>query len=246
MHLDDATVQALLDGALTGAPAADAEAHLRSCGVCAELVERERREHDALRRQLALLDHSPPPVTAVRIGALASTRPARWIHWAAAVLLSLGLAATAYAVPGSPLRSWVSALLGGEGGDRSPVESPVPPPPAPPASAGIKVPAGSRLIIELSHAPAEGMLRIRLDDVPDVAVQAPNGSASFHSEVDRLIIDNRVPSAGIEIRIPRDAPRVEIRIAGARAFLKLGDQITAGGPPDSTGAYHLPISESPP
>ena len=43
------------------------------------------------------------------------------------------------------------------------------------------------------------------------------------------MVDNRGSSAVFEIRLPCDAPWVEIQVAGARVFLKEGERATPAG-----------------
>jgi hypothetical protein len=138
--------------------------------------------------------------------------------WAAVVLLALGVAGVAYAAPGSPLRQWAHAVAVWLRGET----------PQPEASgAGIAVAPGQNLIILFTSTQREGSARVSLTDRADVVVRAPVGAATFSLEADRLVIDNKHSRASFEIQIPRAARRVEIRVAGARRFLKDGPAVTA-------------------
>jgi len=71
-------------------------------------------------------------------------------------------------------------------------------------------------------------------------VQARGGAASFNSEDDRLLIDNHDSAASFEVRIPRNAPLVEMRIGERRVFLKRGSEVSAGVVA-SAGSYVIPL-----
>lgn len=102
---------------------------------------------DAVQALLRALDHPVPKVTAEAIAARARApdraRPA-W-RWAAAVLLTLGVAGAAFALPGSPLRRWASTLgavvTGRDRTDAGPGSASAPQAPSPNRGwAGIAVP----------------------------------------------------------------------------------------------------------
>ena len=88
-----------------------------------EEAQREEAELNALFR---VLDDPPPAVSAEALAlravmdkAAARTRGSGWMRRAAAVLLVVGVAGAAYAIPGSPVRGWVQDFtrkLGGGGG----------------------------------------------------------------------------------------------------------------------------------
>ena len=59
---------------------------------------------------LRVLDHPVPAVTAQEIAGRAARGPSR-VRWAAAVLLTAGIAGAAFALPASPLRTWVAGVM---------------------------------------------------------------------------------------------------------------------------------------
>jgi hypothetical protein len=81
-----------------------------------------------------------------------------------------------------------------------------------------------------------------LTDSAQVVVRAPGGAATFSSDADRLVIDNRGGTGTFEIQIPRTAPRVEILVDQIRRFLKEADRITANELPGAQGLYAIPLS----
>lgn len=204
------------------------------------------RDEDEVFALLRHLDHSPPAVTAEMIAARAR-RGADGRRWAAGILLTVTLAGAAYAAPGSPVRGWISAAVERIAGRHETPQAPLAPPTEePPASqpreSGIAVAPGRELLILFTASQATGQARIKLTDAAEVTVRASSGAATFTSEIDRLVIDNRGSSADFEIGIPRAARRVEIRVAGDRIFLKSGPRITSGESLPSPGAYLLPLT----
>lgn len=77
---------------------------------------------------------------------------------------------------------------------------------------------------------------------PEVAVRGPVGAATFTSDVDRLVIDNRGSAASFEIAIPATAPRVEIRVGADRIFLKDGARVTTAGSARGRAPFLLPLA----
>jgi hypothetical protein len=179
------------------------------------------------------------------VAARAGARGPAWGRWAAALLIALGLAGGAYALPGSPLPALVQAVVAwiGGGPEPSPPPPPSPPPEAPdPGIGGIAVAPGTSLTILFATFQTEGAARVRLSDGAEVVVRAPIGAAAFSSGSDRLVIDNAGSSATFEIQIPRAAPLVEILVGGSRLFLKEGSRVTVEGAADARDLYVLPLS----
>ena len=184
---------------------------------------------------LRALDHPVPDVTAETIARRASRRGLP-LRWAAGVLLALGAAGAAFALPGSPLHRWVVGLAGrrSEGAE---AKAPVPAQDDR-GSAGIAVDPGQRLLV-VFEGPLTGDVRVTLDDREDLVVRALAGAASFTSENTRLVIGSRDSTGSFSIRVPRAAPRVEIRARESRLFLKEHERVVSAVTPDSTGAYLL-------
>jgi hypothetical protein len=167
------------------------------------------------------------------------------VRWAAAVLLALGAAGAAFALPGSPLRRWVVSVAERLSGVR------VPTTPRPSqegdrgeAAAGIAVDPGTGLLV-LFVPPAAGAVRVSLAERPDVLVRAPRGHASFTSAGARLTIASHGTPDTFTVEIPRRAARVEIRTGSSLLLLKEGERVSTAVEPDSVGSYLLPLAESP-
>lgn len=142
-HLEDAALLALIDGEST-AGEADARVHLESCETCAARLEALRFVDRRVSAALAELDVDPPwsempealrraareaatPIESARDGVsiVPRRRPLeRWRAVVAAAGLVFVLAVGAAALPGSPVRDFVSrsfdALFGGDAGPTDP------------------------------------------------------------------------------------------------------------------------------
>lgn len=180
----------------------------------------EQREDAELFARLGALDHPVPRVDARAVIARAeqTRRSPDYLRWAAAIALGLGLAGAAYALPGSPLRAWVRALVHGA----------APGPTQPPDSgfAGIAVAPGQGLRVVFTARQTVTSADVILTDSAEVVVRALTGAATFTSGADRLVIENAGSGATFEIQIPRAAPRVEILVGETSILLKAGEHIT--------------------
>lgn len=217
-----------------------------------EQLQREESEVAAL---LRILDDSPPEISAATVvaraeRAAASARRSAWLRRAAALLVAVGIAGAAYALPGWPVRGWVDGIVLRIGG-RTPPSAETPAPPAPLGTedssagvSGIAVRPGQKLLIRFQTAQLGGQVHVWLTDGPEVSVRAPAGAAIFASGAAQLLIDNRSPSATFEIRIPRDASWIEIGVGADRIFLKRGSRVTTGGSLGADGSYRLRLTPS--
>ncbi len=255
MHLDDERIERLLHSELPVAADAPARMHMRDCGACRERVAVAEREEAAVLRLLQELDHEPPLVAAgdvmarARSATISASAPrgarSQWRRRAAGLLVALGIAGAAYALPGSPVPGWVDAVverIGSLTRPSIPIAPEVTPGPAvaPPASGGIAVAPGPNLSIEFVQTQSAGAIEVLLTAGDDVLVRTAQGAATFTSEVDRLVVDNTGSGASFEIQIPRAAPRVEIRVAGRQVFLKEGARVLTEAA-DLRGSYLLPL-----
>lgn len=190
----------------------------------------DQRDQDDINQLLERLDHPLPAVSVEQVIARAKVRRAGWVKWAAGILLVVGLGGVAYAMPGSPVRGWIDSVVDRILGPNRPpsvmVDSGTGGGAAP--AAGIAMDPGSDLRIVFTHAADSAVARVSLVDGEQVTVRAPGGAATFTADVSQLIVDNALAPASYEIGIPRNAPRVEIRVAGRRVFLKENEKLTGG------------------
>jgi hypothetical protein len=225
MHLDDEQIQRLLHGELPAATQHGVREHLGGCARCRESVDHARRDEAEIFALLRQVDHTPPVVSAEAVAGRARVAGMAWGRWAAGILLFVGIAGAAYAAPGSPLRDWVRAAAAWirTAAPPSQVSAPIEPPDA--RVAGVAAVPGREFVIAFESPEPGGEARVTLTAGTEITVRAPLGAARFTSAADRLTITNSGSGASYEIEIPRTAPRVEIRVAGKRVFLKEGSRI---------------------
>ena len=247
-HPDEEQIQRLVDGELSSHAEQSVREHLTTCPECRRRVAEAERDAEDVKALLHALDHPAPPIRAEEVAASAARqRDSAWMRQAAAVLLAAGIAGAAYAVPGSPVRTWVGAVAEWMGARQEGPSSKVPPTgQAPERISGIAVSPGQKLLISFTHWQPDGEVRVSLSDGADVVVRAPAGAATFSSSADQLVIDNGGAAgpgsaADFEVQIPRAAPWVEILVDGKRIFLKYGPRVTAAVHVGAGGGYTLPL-----
>ena len=215
MHLDDEQIQRLLHGELRPGEETSARRHLAECGACEGRVVEAQREDAEVYALLRHVDHGVPKLDVGTVAAAARRRPAHVIRWAATIILAFGVAGVAYAIPGSPLRKWVTTLT----------HRPAPAPQVRDTSAaGIAVAPGVDFVVRFAR-PSIGQIDVLLTDDGEVEVRALTGSPTFNAGTDRLVVDAPDALATFEVRIPRDAPRVQIVLGDTRIVLKEGSRI---------------------
>jgi anti-sigma factor RsiW len=231
MHVDEGLLQALLDGEVDQAAAAEARRHIDACTQCRGLLEALRGNDRWLEGVLRSIDHPLPrvPVETIVTRARRSRRPLRWAAAAAFVLLAAG---TAYALPGSPVRGWIEQLVGSRGGK---VTEPVP------DVAGVALPAGQHFSIVFSDPHPAGSVTITVTDDSTISARRRGGAATFAAEIDRLRIITGSAPTDFEIAIPRQARWVEVVVGGRRVFLKDGPRVTTEARTDSDGRYIISL-----
>jgi len=251
-HLDEEQIQRLLHAELAPPAAASARDHLATCAGCNARVGDAEQEEALVLDLLGHLDHPPPLVRVGTVVAAARARAARgpaWGRWAAGILLALGAAGVAYAAPGSPLRGLVRRLVTWtDGTPRRTVSSSSAPQVAgtEDVTGGIAVAPGDRFTIAFSADQPGGVAAVSLSEGGDVVVRALGGAATFGSDVDRLSIANDGSSARFQVEIPRQAPWVDIRVAGRGVLSKRGARVRAEGERDADGRYLVPLSRAAP
>ncbi len=237
-------------------PPAEAEAvrsHVAVCAACRARVEAVQMEDERVARLLATLDHAPPAIDAAHVIARArlqdptapGSRPASprtWLRRAALIALTAGAAGAAWALPGSPVHGWMDRLLG-TGAD-APVQRVPGEPQAEAAGGGVAIAPGLALTIQFTRAHRAARLHVSLIDGAEVEVEAIGGGVLFTDDPDdqRLVIDNAASDASFDVRIPRAAARVEIRVGEHTLFLKEGRRLITEVEPDSAGVWVLPLA----
>ena len=239
MHVDEERIQRLLHGELGRADEAEARAHLADCEECSRRLAALKRDEERVGSLLRALDRPAPRVDLAAITRLARPRIPRW---AAGIVLVLGLAGAAYALPGSPLPRWIDAVVDWARGRQDPLS-----PgagglvPSDPSRAGIAVSPGERFTILFRAPNARGEILVRLTPGTEIEIRAPRDAATFTAGENQLVVDGRGVPAAFEIDVPSTAPRVEILVGEHRVFLKEGSRVTTALPPGTAPPYRLAI-----
>jgi len=216
-HLDDGTLLSLIDDELVGEVRARIEAHMASCGVCVarheELRFAVRRVTTALeladepRPSMDLLDalreesvRTPIPIERTSPNGIGSLRVGRRSLLAAATLTFL-LAAGAYAIPGSPVRSWVAEGLGIVTSlirldDQGPADPGL-------AVVSVEPDGGS---VKISVVRATSSLRVTITRSDSLQAQVSGREAAFRVEAGFIEVTD--PSGDLMISLPDGAEAV--------------------------------------
>jgi hypothetical protein len=242
VHVDEERIQRLLHGELGRADEAAVRAHLAGCEECSRRLAAMTRDEERVGSLLRALDRPAPRVDVGAIARLADARSPRIPRWAAGVVLVLGLAGVAYALPGSPLPRLVDAVVEWAKGRQDPL-SPGAGDAVPPSSsaAGIAVSPGERFTILFQTPNARGEILVRLTPGSEVEIRAPRGAATFTAGENQLVVDGRGIPTAYEIDVPATATRVEILAGKDRVFLKEGSRVTTSLPPGAVPPYRLAI-----
>jgi hypothetical protein len=242
MHLDDETIQRLLEPEASATLARSAQEHLASCADCRARLTEASREEAWVFERLRQLDHPVPQISAQSIMTSSRRQVPAWQRLAAGIVLAVGMAGIAYATPGSPLPRLVSRAI--ELIAPAPATPGMSPEPQPPAPAGIALPPGERLTIAFESEGNRDTAVVLLTEGNEVVVKALGGTTTFDSEATRLLIRHSGAPARFEISIPRTAASVELKVGEHAVLMKREARVTADVAPDSTGRYLIPLSRA--
>lgn len=243
MHIDEAWMQRFAHGELDPHEERTVRVHLSECEECAAGVHRIADEESEVDRLLAHLDHRPPAITAADVIASAPAAPTRaWLRAALVPFLLVGLAGAAFALPGSPLRTWVAGRASSDAPGPAGTEAEA-------GSAGVAgrdpsglfAEPGPSLAIVFERPAPSSIVVVSLFEGDVVEATALDGSATFTSGQGSITISGG-DAHRFAVRIPQHAPRVEIRVGSRTVFLRQGDMVSADLRADSTGIWTIPLS----
>lgn len=224
-HLDEAVLTALRDGR-TGSDSAAAERHLASCPSCRKALEATRTREREVASTLAALDEpfdtdAAREAVRARLAPGTSTTPGparRALRRAAAVVLLFGVGSAAYAMPGSPLRPWLSHLGGGR--DTESVTTPQTNPVTSSVETGVHLDVqGGPVRIVLRGVVAGTEIDVRLVGGATVSVMAPRGTR-FTTGEGR--IEATTAPGTVHVELPRGVHPASLEVAG-RTYLRVTD-----------------------
>lgn len=235
MHLTAEQIQRQLDGELAAAESRQVAEHLQVCAACRAELQTVQAEERAVFELLSKLDH-PARAVALREVQRAS-RPHRLSKYAAGIVLTLGLGGLAYALPASPLRTWLASLFDADR-ERGAVQVQRNAPTA--DQAGIAVVPGADFTIAFATHQSSGAVLLTLTDDPQVVVRTTDARVRFASSTDRLLIANEGSVADFHVLIPRALRAFTMRAGAQVIFTRRGDRLPPIQP-DSSGRYRIPL-----
>jgi len=175
------------------------------------------------------------------------------VRWVAVLVVATSVAALA-AVPRSPMRHLITALVALH--HRPDATLPVVPPPsrsAPGTAAtprGIAIIARGRVVLTFRLPQAGGAIRVTTAATPDphgplVSVLASGDGVTYRVSQDTIAIENRATSNldyDVALPPPSQLPVVSIRVAGRVIFARSGATIETTGIKLSGGGYAIRLS----
>ena len=246
MHLDPETLERLLHDELGPGREAESRRHLDVCPDCRERLADAGRREARIFGLFEELDHEPSAaqlaLPSSERAELARTRPV-WYRIAASIALVIAAGGLLYALPGSPVREWISGRGADEGGigdggaGRSEEVAA--------ALSGLTIrPDGAYEIAFLSPQ-SSGRIRIELTPSPEVQIRVAGEPVGLESGPERLVVSNAGSRASYEIRIPAAGPPIGILVDGRIAFRRQGDRVETAAELDPSGAYLIDLSSPP-
>lgn len=231
-HLEEATVVALRDR--EEVPETERH-HVETCAPCADAVSEAERRALLITEALASLDDPVVDLEDARASIRArldrasesTLRAGGWwmpAHMGRAAAVLLVAAGAVSALPGSPVRQWIT------GDDTGPAAAPavrvVPEQEA--QSAGVTVPvanAGIRVLVS-SLGPLD-RLEVVWVDGGSARVDAPPGSRFSYAEGR---VEALVAGGPVRIELPRSGASVTVEVDGVPYLTRTGDVVEVTGP----------------
>jgi hypothetical protein len=241
VHPSDALIDRLLHRELPSAEIDAVGQHLMSCEPCARRRSQLAAEEFEIADALRMLDHpAARGDLAAVIARSNAVRGARLWRLAASIAVA-AFAATAVAMPGSAVRSWLSRVRPRTAEAPAPVASSPAAQTSAPTLAGISVAAGDSVAILFEEAQEVGRMSIALRATSKVDIRAIGGAAAFSVQTRGVRIRNRGSAASYEIVIPTSARTAEVRVAGRLVFASRGGTVVVAPPRESDGSYVVTV-----
>jgi anti-sigma factor RsiW len=235
MHVAEGDLQAYLDAEVTAGARADIDRHLHSCSTCAAELARMRSAAQLFHNVLRDSDVAAPVLAAQAHFAhahrsertLIRPRPRRAFARAAMFVVGLGAVASA-AVPGSPVRAWISDALTRAGllDEPQSAAAPVLPAEAPAVqrdaveSTALAIEAvDGRIRIILRNVKPGATISVRVVDSDRALVEATGlaAKARFRTGAGLLEVDG-IQGGSVVVDIPRSARDAVVQQDGRTIF----------------------------
>jgi hypothetical protein len=239
MHVEEGVLQAYLDAEVTAGARAEIDKHLQSCSACNAELHRLRSASVLFSHALKQADVAAPVLAAqVQLAAahklerkLPTTVPAPQPRraLARAAMFIVGLAAVASAaVPGSPVRAWISTALTRAGllddpqssagpaltGEAPAVERGTPEP-----TVFFIEPVDGRVRVVLTNVKPAATVTVQPTDASRVEVEVTGAAAKAHFESTsgRLAITG-VEGGTVVVKVPRSLPNATVEQDGQTIY----------------------------
>lgn len=234
MHLDAETLERVLHAELEGERDAAAREHLAGCPACEAALEESRLRERRLFGLLEALDHEAPGLDWEAVEAPGSERRSGLLVAASiAFVLAAGIL---YALPDSPLRSWIDRTgreaPAPEAGDGS-VDAP--------AVSGVSVLPTAPFEIGFAGGQESGIIRVELADTPEVEIRVLGAPVDLESGPDRVTVANLGSRSNYAIRLPEAGPPVTVRVGDVAVFVKSAAGIETAAPRAESGEYRIDL-----
>ena len=235
-HLDVETLERALHGELEPGPLATVERHLALCEDCAGRLAEARRDEQGLLSLLETIDHDPPAIDwgAVTREARPGAPPRSLIAASLAFLVVAG--GILYAIPGSPLRTFVGSV------HRDSPE-PVAPIPTDRAVSGIAVEPADPFEVAFAAPQRTGRIRVTVVPSSRLDLRVLGAPVELESGPDRLVVSNAGSESAYELLVPRALRSLRVTVAGHTVFDRRGGEVRDPPSPDPSGAYLIDLND---
>ena len=246
MHVTDDQCELLAGGDLPAAEQRSLREHVAACETCQRHLSRAELERAAVARALRDLDHPAPLLRPDAVVARVSTRRSpgqRQPRLAAAAVILLIAAGAAAAMPGSPVRDWLSRRTAP--GAAVPRHAAMPEAPAGGARITV-VPESDTFELVFETPPAVRRVRLALVQTSEASVRAAGGAVEYAVLPAGIVVRNRGAAASFDVRVPAALSHVRVRVGDRAVFDKRGSSVTTSGRTDASGAYVIDVIDAAP
>ena len=235
-HLDVETLERALHGELDPGPQTTVERHLAMCDVCAGRLAEARRDERDLLGLLETIDHEPPAIDWRAVTHEARPGATARSLIAASLAFLVVVAGILYAMPGSPLRTFVASV------SRDAPE-PAAPDPTERAVSGIAVEPADPFEVAFAAPQRTGRIRVTIVPSSRLDLRVLGAPVELESGPDRLLISNQGSTSGYELLVPQALRSLRVTVAGQTVFDRRGDEVSVPRSPDPSGAYLIDLRE---
>lgn len=263
-HLDEGLLQRVVDGELPAQDRAEATLHLSTCRSCQDALAAMRTDTARASALLGMLEHDAPlqaahaEFTRRRRSAPPSVRTRSFGTWGghgarqallrAAVLLLTITGVAVAAVPGSPVREWITEVVLPQREAAAPDLAPAPEAAAGEAEVEERAPTGvfvspdeGRIRVVLSAPSPDLQVRTRVTTEPRAAVYATGDAAGarFRTAPGRVEVIGAGPGE-LEVSLPASATSAYVEVNG-RVYVAKDGRLLRVFAPHASGTPGEPV-----